>query len=98
MWFKVAKAIYRQPPSYGHQLWRQFYAVGEHATSYRSRDVKQAIGIPTQGRPHAEPFFKTAKAVEYVDVRRYVLGANIIEHVTNSNTVIPMNNTYNHSL
>ena len=56
------------------------------------RDLKlkhQAIGIPTQGRPHAEPLSSSTNPSAFSDVRRYVLGANIIEHVTNSNTVIP---------
>ena len=49
--------------------------------------LARASGDTTLARPRDSPSILNAKAVEYVDVRRYVLGANIIEHVTNSNTV-----------
>ena len=59
--------------------------------AYLARARQPALqwpGYTTRAVPVDEREYKTAKAVEYVDVRRYVLGANIIEHVTNSNTVI----------
>ena len=53
-----------------------------------ARDL--TIGIPTQGRPHAEPFSSSINPIAFSDVQRYVLGANIIEHVTNSKANLPV--------
>ena len=49
--------------------------------------LARASGDTTLARPHAEPFSSSINPIAFSDVQRYVLGANIIEHVTNSNTV-----------